>query len=65
MQNKHPKAAKLAGLAPFPLYTFHHTCLTMDPYTLAYLAGHSDFSTTKRYVHRRRTRFEKRWNVPE
>ena len=23
----------------------------MDPYTLAYLAGHSDFSTTKRYVH--------------
>jgi len=23
----------------------------MDPYTVAYLAGHSDFSTTKRYVH--------------
>jgi hypothetical protein len=23
----------------------------MDPFTLAYLAGHSDFSTTKRYVH--------------
>ena len=23
----------------------------MDPYTLAYLAGHRDFSTTKRYVH--------------
>ena|SRR5579862_7281224 len=23
----------------------------MDPYTLAYLAGHSHFSTTKRYVH--------------
>ncbi len=23
----------------------------MDPYTLAYLAGHADFSTTKRYVH--------------
>lgn len=23
----------------------------MDPYTLAYLAGYSDFSTTKRYVH--------------
>ena len=23
----------------------------MDPYTLAYLAGDSDFSTTKRYVH--------------
>jgi hypothetical protein len=23
----------------------------MDPYTLAYLAGHSDFGTTRRYVH--------------
>jgi hypothetical protein len=23
----------------------------MDPYTLAYLAGHSDFSTTRRYIH--------------
>jgi len=23
----------------------------MDPYTLAHLAGHSDFSTTRRYVH--------------
>ena len=23
----------------------------MDPYTLAYLAGHSDFSTARRYVH--------------
>ena len=23
----------------------------MDPYTLAYFAGHGDFSTTRRYVH--------------
>jgi hypothetical protein len=23
----------------------------MDPYTLAYLTGHSDFATTRRYVH--------------
>jgi len=23
----------------------------MDPFTLAYLAGHSDISITKRYVH--------------
>jgi hypothetical protein len=23
----------------------------IDPYTLGYLAGHGDFSTTKRYVH--------------
>jgi integrase len=33
-----------------------HTCLTrwasiLDPYTLAYLPGHSDFGTTRRYVH--------------
>lgn len=33
-----------------------HTCLTrwapfMDPWTLAYLAGHRDMSITKRYVH--------------
>jgi integrase len=42
--------------APFELYTLRHTCLTrwaphMDPWTLAYLAGHRDMNTTKRYVH--------------
>jgi integrase len=41
---------------PFPLYTLRHTCLTrwaphMDPWTLAYLAGHRDMAITKRYVH--------------
>src|SRR5439155_6357295 len=41
---------------PFPLYTLRHTCLTrwaphMDPWALAYLAGHRDMSITKRYVH--------------
>ena len=40
----------------FPIYTFRHTCLTrwaphMVPWTLAYLAGHSNMATTKRYVH--------------
>jgi integrase len=40
----------------FELYTLRHTCLTrwaphMDPWTLAYLAGHRDMSITKRYVH--------------
>jgi integrase len=54
----HQKACKLAGVAHFPPYTLRHTCLTgwatvMDPYTLAYLAGHSDFATTRRYVHPR------------
>jgi integrase len=40
----------------FQLYTLRHTCLTrwaphMDPWTLAYLAGHRDMNITKRYVH--------------
>jgi integrase len=52
----HAKAYTIANITSFPLYTFRHTCLTrwaahMDPYTLGYLAGHSDFSTTKRYIH--------------
>ena len=47
---------KDAELAPFELYTLRHTCLTrwaphMDPWTLAYLAGHRDMNITKRYVH--------------
>jgi integrase len=50
------KACDLAGIERLPLYTFRHTCLTrwsshMDPYALAYFAGHSDFGTTRRYVH--------------
>jgi integrase len=54
----HAKACKLAGVEYFAPYTLRHTCLTrwattMDPYTLAYLAGHSDFATTRRYVHPR------------
>ncbi len=40
----------------FELYTLRHTCLTrwaphMDPWTLAYLAGHRDMNITKRYAH--------------
>ena len=53
---RHGKACELAGIERLPFYTFRHTCLTrwashMDPYTLAYFAGHSDFGTTRRYVH--------------
>lgn len=56
LKKQHPNACTIAKVTRFPLYTFRHTCLTrwaafMDPYTLAYLAGHSDFSTTRRYVH--------------
>ena len=45
-----------AKLEPFELYTLRHTCLTrwaphMDPWTLGYLAGHTNMNTTKRYVH--------------
>ena len=56
LKKQHKKALAAAKVEPFTLYTFRHTCLTrwaafIDPYTLAYLAGHSDFSTTRRYVH--------------
>jgi len=56
LKKQHKKALAAAKVEPFTLYTFRHSCLTrwaafMDLYTLAYLAGHSDFSTTRRYVH--------------
>jgi integrase len=56
LKRQHEKACKLGKLVAFVPYTFRHTCLTrwaniLDPYTLAYLAGHSDFGTTRRYVH--------------
>ena len=56
LKKQHSKACALASIAYFVPYTLRHTCLTrwaahMDPYTLAYLAGHSDFGTTRRYVH--------------
>jgi integrase len=56
LQGQHAKACSLAKIEHFPLYTFRHTCLTrwapfMDPWTLAYLAGHRDMSITKSYVH--------------
>jgi integrase len=56
----HPKRA----FEGFELYILRHTCLTrwaphMDPWTLAYLAGHRDMNITKRYVHpQRRTILE-------
>ncbi len=56
LKKQHKQALDAAKVEPFTLYAFRHTCPTrgaafMDPYTVAYLAGHSDFSTTRRYVH--------------
>jgi integrase len=56
LKKQHAKAFGIAKVTPFVPYTFRHTCLTrwagiLDPYTLAYLAGHRDFATTRRYVH--------------
>lgn len=56
IKDHHAKAVKLSGVSQFVLYTLRHTCLTrwaahMDPYSLAYLAGHGRCVTTKRYVH--------------
>jgi integrase len=56
LKKQHAKACHLAKLERLPLYTFRHTCLTrwaahMDPYSLAYFAGHSSFVTTRPYVH--------------
>ena len=58
LKKQHARACALANVERFVPYTFRHTRLTrwaevMDPYTLAHVAGHSDFATTKRYVHPR------------
>ncbi|MBZ5726378.1 MAG: site-specific integrase [Acidobacteriia bacterium] len=59
LKKQHLRAIKESKVPAFVLYKCRHTCLTrwaehMDPYTLAYLAGHSDFAMTKRYVHPQR-----------
>jgi integrase len=56
LKKPHAKACTRAKIEQFPLYTFRHTCLTrwapkMDPWSLAYLAGHRDMAITKRYIH--------------
>jgi integrase len=57
LKRRHAAACKLSSVAHFELYTCRHSCLTrwaasgMDPWTLAYLAGHSDMNITRRYVH--------------
>lgn len=50
------RAFRSTAVVHFELYCLRHTCLTrwaphMDPWTLGYLAGHTDMAVTKRYVH--------------
>jgi integrase len=56
LKKQHRAALAASGVSPFVIYDLRHTCLTrwaktMDPFTLMKLAGHSDLSTTLRYVH--------------
>ena len=56
LKKQHARACQESEVEPFELYCLRHTCLTrwaphMDPWTLAYLAGHRDMSMTKRYIH--------------
>lgn len=56
VRRQHRKACKDSEVEKFDLCALRHTCLTrwaphMDPWTLAYLAGHRDMAITKRYVH--------------
>ena len=56
LKKQHQKALTLSKVQPFVLYDLRHTCLTrwakvMDPFTLKKLAGHTDLTTTMRYVH--------------
>jgi integrase len=56
IKKQQKRAFLQSGVAPFDLYSLRHTCLTrwaphMDPFTLGYLAGHTDMSITRRYVH--------------
>jgi integrase len=57
LKKQHTAAIAASGLASFVVYSLRHTCLTrwaesgMDVFTLKRLAGHSNISTTMRYVH--------------
>jgi integrase len=56
LRKQHFRTCEKAKVARFVFYDLRHTCLTrwasyLDAFTLAYLAGHRDISTTKRYVH--------------
>jgi integrase len=56
LKKQHAKALAASRVQTFVPYDLRHTGLTrwakvMDPFTLKRLAGHTDLSTTMRYVH--------------
>jgi integrase len=56
VKKQQARVFRVTRIKPFELYCLRHTCLTrwapqMDAFTLAYLAGHTDITVTKRYVH--------------
>jgi integrase len=56
LKKQHKKAIAISKVPSFVLYDLRHTCLTrwakvMDAFTLKKLAGHTDLTTTMRYVH--------------
>jgi len=56
LKKQHGKALTASKVKDFVPYDLRHTCLTrwakvMDPFTLKKVAGHTDLSTTMRYVH--------------
>jgi integrase len=56
LKKQHEAAIKSAGVSPFVIYDFRHTRITRWAKVLPLpvvqrLAGHTDISTTMRYVH--------------
>ena len=52
LQKQQQRVFRVTGIERFVLYSLRHTCLTrwaphMDPYTLDYLAGHSEHERHK------------------
>ena len=56
LKKQHARALKRSKVTKFVIYRLTPYCITrwsskVDAYTLHYLAGHTDWKTTARYVH--------------
>jgi integrase len=56
LKKQHSAAIKASGVPPFVIYDFRHTRITrwakaLPPPVVQRLAGHTDITTTMRYVH--------------